>query len=51
MVLQEQQKRLFEKLSLYFDRYAEQIPVTFVLGTSVFLSAMQADRQGVWLPH
>lgn len=36
-MLLEQQKRLFEKLSLYFDRYAEQIPVTFVLGTSLLL--------------
>lgn len=26
------QKRYFEKLSIYCDRYAEQIPVTFVLG-------------------
>lgn len=26
------QKRFFEKLSIYCDRYAEQIPVTFVLG-------------------
>ena len=28
------QKRFFEKLSLYCDRYAEQIPVTFILGRS-----------------
>lgn len=33
LALSEQQKRLFEKLSIYCDRYAEQIPVTFVLGT------------------
>lgn len=26
------QKRFFEKLSIYCDKYAEQIPVTFVLG-------------------
>lgn len=26
------QKHFFEKLSIYCDRYAEQIPVTFVLG-------------------
>lgn len=26
------QKRLFEKLALYCDRYAELIPVSFVLG-------------------
>ncbi|XP_063783555.1 bestrophin-3 isoform X2 [Pseudophryne corroboree] len=30
--LSDTQKRYFEKLSLYCDRYAEQIPVTFVLG-------------------
>lgn len=34
-ILSEEQKRLFEKLSLYCDRYAEQIPVTFVLGTFI----------------
>lgn len=39
LVLTEPQKRLFEKLSMYCDKYAEQIPVTFVLGTSLrFLS-------------
>uniref|UniRef100_W5LPB6 Bestrophin homolog n=1 Tax=Astyanax mexicanus TaxID=7994 RepID=W5LPB6_ASTMX len=31
-VLTDPQRRLFEKLSIYCDRYAEQIPVTFVLG-------------------
>lgn len=31
-VFNEDQKRLFEKLSLYCDRYAELIPVSFVLG-------------------
>uniref|UniRef100_A0A3Q0RI62 Bestrophin homolog n=1 Tax=Amphilophus citrinellus TaxID=61819 RepID=A0A3Q0RI62_AMPCI len=30
-VLNDDQKRLFEKLSLYCDRYAELIPVSFVL--------------------
>lgn len=37
LVLPDHQKRLFEKLCLYFDRYAEQIPVTFVLGRSASL--------------
>ncbi|XP_076861608.1 bestrophin-3-like isoform X2 [Brachyhypopomus gauderio] len=36
-VLTDPQKRLFEKLSLYCDKYAEQIPVTFVLGFYVTL--------------
>lgn len=31
-VLNDDQKRLFEKLSIYCDRYAELIPVSFVLG-------------------
>lgn len=31
-VLNGDQKRLFEKLSMYCDRYAELIPVSFVLG-------------------
>ncbi|KAH0616676.1 hypothetical protein JD844_027973 [Phrynosoma platyrhinos] len=30
------QKRYFEKLAIYCDKYAEQIPVTFVLGKHVF---------------
>lgn len=33
-VLTEDQKRRFEKLSMYCDRYAELIPVSFVLGES-----------------
>ncbi|XP_030646542.1 bestrophin-1 [Chanos chanos] len=36
-LLNEEQKRLFEKLSLYCDRYAELIPVSFVLGFYVTL--------------
>ncbi|XP_026779130.3 bestrophin-3 isoform X1 [Pangasianodon hypophthalmus] len=36
-VLTDPQKRFFEKLSIYCDRYAEQIPVTFVLGFYVTL--------------
>ncbi|XP_045893210.1 bestrophin-1 isoform X2 [Micropterus dolomieu] len=36
-VFNEDQKRLFEKLSLYCDRYAELIPVSFVLGFYVTL--------------
>ncbi|CAF90002.1 unnamed protein product [Tetraodon nigroviridis] len=46
----EQQKRLFEKLSLYFDRYAEQIPVTFVLGFYVTLVVNRWWNQFVNLP-
>lgn len=30
--MNDDQKRLFEKLSIYCDRYAELIPVSFVLG-------------------
>ncbi|CAN9499386.1 unnamed protein product [Ophioblennius macclurei] len=36
-VLNDHQKRLFEKLSIYCDRYAELIPVSFVLGFYVNL--------------
>ncbi|XP_045075080.1 LOW QUALITY PROTEIN: bestrophin-2-like [Coregonus clupeaformis] len=36
-VLNESQKRLFEKLAIYCDRYAELIPVSFVLGFYVTL--------------
>ncbi|XP_051917843.1 bestrophin-2 [Hippocampus zosterae] len=36
-VLNVEQKRLFEKLSMYCDRYAELIPVSFVLGFYVTL--------------
>ncbi|XP_053741669.1 bestrophin-2 isoform X1 [Synchiropus splendidus] len=36
-VLQEDQRRLFEKLSIYCNRYAELIPVSFVLGFYVTL--------------
>lgn len=31
-MLKDEQRRLFEKLSIYCDRYAELIPVSFVLG-------------------
>lgn len=34
-ILKDDQKRLFEKLSIYCDRYAELIPVSFVLGQLV----------------
>ncbi|XP_062383683.1 bestrophin-3-like [Sardina pilchardus] len=37
LVLTDPQKRFFEKLSIYCDKYAEQIPVTFVLGFYVTL--------------
>lgn len=33
-VLNNEQKRVFEKLAIYCDRYAELIPVSFVLGES-----------------
>ncbi|XP_015254695.1 PREDICTED: bestrophin-2-like [Cyprinodon variegatus] len=36
-MLSSEQKRLFEKLSIYCDRYAELIPVSFVLGFYVTL--------------
>ncbi|XP_037307716.2 bestrophin-2 [Pungitius pungitius] len=36
-VMNNDQKRLFEKLSIYCDRYAELIPVSFVLGFYVTL--------------
>ncbi|KAM7414714.1 hypothetical protein PAMA_019495 [Pampus argenteus] len=36
-VLNDDQRRLFEKLSIYCDRYAELIPVSFVLGFYVTL--------------
>uniref|UniRef100_A0A8C6LXT2 Bestrophin homolog n=1 Tax=Nothobranchius furzeri TaxID=105023 RepID=A0A8C6LXT2_NOTFU len=49
-LLAEEQKRLFEKLSLYCDRYAEQIPVTFVLGFYVTLVVNRWWNQFVNLP-
>ncbi|XP_036962942.1 bestrophin-2 [Acanthopagrus latus] len=36
-VLSDDQRRLFEKLAIYCDRYAELIPVSFVLGFYVTL--------------
>ncbi|XP_059181940.1 bestrophin-3-like [Centropristis striata] len=50
LVLSEQQKRLFEKLSMYCDKYAEQIPVTFVLGFYVTLVVNRWWNQFVNLP-
>uniref|UniRef100_A0A674NSQ2 Bestrophin homolog n=1 Tax=Takifugu rubripes TaxID=31033 RepID=A0A674NSQ2_TAKRU len=50
IVLLDHQKRLFEKLSLYFDKYAEQIPVTFVLGFYVTLVVNRWWNQFVNLP-
>ncbi|XP_036314841.1 bestrophin-3 isoform X1 [Pipistrellus kuhlii] len=44
------QKRYFEKLSIYCDRYAEQIPVTFVLGFYVTLVVNRWWNQFVNLP-
>uniref|UniRef100_A0A7N8Y342 Bestrophin homolog n=1 Tax=Mastacembelus armatus TaxID=205130 RepID=A0A7N8Y342_9TELE len=46
----EHQKRLFEKLSLYCETYAEQIPVTFVLGFYVTLVVNRWWNQFVNLP-
>ncbi|XP_056131694.1 bestrophin-3-like [Lampris incognitus] len=50
LLLSEQQKRFFEKLSLYCDKYAEQIPVTFVLGFYVTLVVNRWWNQFVNLP-
>ncbi|KAG7454418.1 hypothetical protein MATL_G00259570 [Megalops atlanticus] len=50
LFLSETQKRYFEKLSLYCDRYAEQIPVTFVLGFYVTLVVNRWWNQFVNLP-
>ncbi|XP_070709757.1 bestrophin-3-like [Pempheris klunzingeri] len=50
LVLSDHQKRLFEKLSMYCDRYAEQIPVTFVLGFYVTLVVNRWWNQFVNLP-
>uniref|UniRef100_A0A8D3CDZ2 Bestrophin homolog n=1 Tax=Scophthalmus maximus TaxID=52904 RepID=A0A8D3CDZ2_SCOMX len=50
LVLSDQQKRLFEKLSLYCDKYAEQIPVTFVLGFYVTLVVNRWWNQFLNLP-
>ncbi|XP_017295854.1 bestrophin-3 [Kryptolebias marmoratus] len=49
-VLPYNEKRLFEKLSLYCDRYAEQIPVTFVLGFYVTLVVNRWWNQFLNLP-
>ncbi|XP_029453063.1 bestrophin-3 isoform X1 [Rhinatrema bivittatum] len=48
--LTESQKRYFEKLSLYCDKYAEQIPVTFVLGFYVTLVVNRWWNQFVNMP-
>ncbi|KAM9334713.1 bestrophin-3-like [Symphorus nematophorus] len=50
LVLNSDQKRLFEKLSMYCDKYAEQIPVTFVLGFYVTLVVNRWWNQFVNLP-
>ncbi|XP_054481019.1 bestrophin-3-like [Anoplopoma fimbria] len=50
LVLYDKQKRLFEKLSIYCDKYAEQIPVTFVLGFYVTLVVNRWWNQFVNLP-
>ncbi|XP_053572774.1 bestrophin-3 isoform X2 [Bombina bombina] len=48
--LADAQKRYFEKISIYCDRYAEQIPVTFVLGFYVTLVVNRWWNQFVNLP-
>ncbi|XP_040199953.1 bestrophin-3 isoform X2 [Rana temporaria] len=48
--LTDTQKRYFEKLSIYCDKYAEQIPVTFVLGFYVTLVVNRWWNQFVNLP-
>ncbi|XP_060924632.1 bestrophin-3-like [Limanda limanda] len=50
LVLFDDQKRLFEKVSMYCDKYAEQIPVTFVLGFYVTLVVNRWWNQFVNLP-
>ncbi|XP_033018959.1 bestrophin-3 [Lacerta agilis] len=49
-ILTGSQKRYFEKLAIYCDRYAEQIPVTFVLGFYVTLVVNRWWNQFVNLP-
>ncbi|KAG8439670.1 hypothetical protein GDO86_005736 [Hymenochirus boettgeri] len=48
--LTDSQKRYFEKVSMYCDKYAEQIPVTFVLGFYVTLVVNRWWNQFVNLP-
>ncbi|KAK1906870.1 Bestrophin-3 [Dissostichus eleginoides] len=50
LALSEHQKRQFEKLAMYCDKYAEQIPVTFVLGFYVTLVVNRWWNQFVNLP-
>lgn len=40
-MLNNDQKRLFERLAIYCDRYAELIPVSFVLGESTLIAHIQ----------
>uniref|UniRef100_A0A8C5R2B0 Bestrophin homolog n=1 Tax=Leptobrachium leishanense TaxID=445787 RepID=A0A8C5R2B0_9ANUR len=49
-LLDDPQKRYFEKIALYCDKYAEQIPVTFVLGFYVTLVVNRWWNQFVNLP-
>ncbi|KAJ0057046.1 hypothetical protein NL108_000895, partial [Boleophthalmus pectinirostris] len=50
LALSESQRRLFEKISMYCDKYAEQIPVTFVLGFYVTLVVNRWWNQFLNLP-
>ncbi|XP_061825621.1 bestrophin-4 isoform X2 [Nerophis lumbriciformis] len=54
-VLNIEQKRLFEKLSIYCDRYAELIPVSFVLGLMTseelrHLEDLPSPHNKFWIP-
>lgn len=42
-MLNNEQKRVFEKLAIYCDRYAELIPVSFVLGESRLILQIQIN--------
>ncbi|XP_078510185.1 bestrophin-3 isoform X2 [Lissotriton helveticus] len=53
--LSESEKRYFEKLALYCDKYAEQIPVTFVLGFMTseerkLFEGLKSPHQKYWVP-
>ncbi|XP_069037662.1 bestrophin-1 [Lepisosteus oculatus] len=54
-ILPDRQRRLFEKLSLYCNRYAELIPVSFVLGLMTAeelaqLQALPSPHSKFWVP-
>lgn len=49
LVLKDDQRRLFEQLSIYCDHYAELIPVSFVLGE--FLNLKPEKKTGPPIPQ